>query len=85
MDPLQAAVAAAVMLTRDNIPFGVPLRASPLVRLGKSVHALIRDARTLDKTDPLQFGQVGQSCDRLVCQMRTAAQIDVPNSIALLD
>lgn len=61
-----------------------PLSA-PLVRLGQGIDALICDGTALDEADPLQFWKRGKAGNRLVCQVRAATEIDVPNTVAAVD
>lgn len=74
-----------VMLSRDDVPICVPPRASPLVRSGKSIHALVGNIRALYKTNSFQLGEVRKPHNRLVSQVRAAAQVDITDPIARLD
>lgn len=76
---------ARVVLADDNIAISIPPRSKTLIRLGKSIHALVRDATTFDQANSLELREGCQPRDRLIRQVDTTSEIDVPNPVAALD
>jgi len=67
MNSLQAAVMIPVIFVGDNVSISILSHPGPLICLGQGNNAFICNVGTLDQPDPLQFGERGQSSDRLVC------------------
>jgi len=74
----------AVSLPRDDVSVSISARTGALVRPGQSEHAVVRDVGAFDQPDSLELWQRGELRDRLVGQVETEAEIDVPNSVARL-
>jgi hypothetical protein len=58
---------------------------SDLLWLCESQNTAVRDGRTLDQSDALQFREGGQLHDRVVCEVGAASQIDVTYPVTQLD
>ena len=61
-----------------------PIHPLPILDLthGKRIDTSIGDARAFDQTYPLQLGQTGELRDAVICQIRAAREVDVPDTIA---
>lgn len=78
-------MARRIMLAMNDITVRVPPGPQTHICFGERIYTLVGDVGALDEPDPLQFGQSGKSCDRVISQMRAAAQVDIPDAIAMMD
>lgn len=56
-----------------------------LLRLCERYYAAVRDVATFHQADSLQFREGCQLCDRVVCEVGAACQVDVADAVAQLD
>lgn len=73
------------IVSRDRPSLGVSGLAVPLVGPGQGVDGGVGDVVALDETDPLELWQDGKSSDRLICQVKTAAKVNITNTVAAVD
>lgn len=85
MYPFEATVARRIMFPMGDITLSVPSRPQAHIGLGERLNAQVGDAGALDEPDPLQLGQSGKPRDRVICQVCAAAEVDVPDAVAVVD
>lgn len=77
--------ARGVVLATHKHTTGISADPWAIRRLGESKYRVVSDGAALHQTNTLEFREQSQSLNRLVRQVCAAAQVDVPDSIAVLD
>lgn len=81
----KSAIAQVNTFESANVVLTIPgLLHDPTTIGSKSMNASVSNAGTLDETNTLKLGEVGQLSDALVGEIATAGEIDVPNASARL-